>query len=102
MNTGSLINALLLAIVGAIIRSGKASWLIAGYNTMTKEEKEKYNQKGLSRFISNVIFICAFIEVVEARVQYLKHMPAAVVGYILIVALVVGAAIYANTGNRFR
>ncbi|MEK6266410.1 MAG: DUF3784 domain-containing protein [Clostridium sp.] len=30
---------------------GKGSFLIAGYNTMPKEEKDKYNSVKLSKFL---------------------------------------------------
>ena len=33
---------LILAILGALIRFGKATFLISGYNTSSKQEKEKY------------------------------------------------------------
>ncbi len=36
-------------------------WLIAGYNTMPKEEKEKYDIKGIANLFGNVMFGMAFI-----------------------------------------
>ena len=39
----------LLAILSIILISGHGSCLIAGYNTASKEEKAKYNQKKLCR-----------------------------------------------------
>lgn len=34
-------------------------FLIAGYNTMSKEEKEKYNIEGIATVFRNVIFLMA-------------------------------------------
>ena len=38
-----LITAILFIVFGILIKYGKMYFLIAGYNTMSKEEKEKYN-----------------------------------------------------------
>lgn len=36
-----------LAVLAIIILSGKGSWLIAGYNIMNDDKKQKYNYKRL-------------------------------------------------------
>lgn len=102
MNLGALISASILFVLGFALRSGKASWLIAGYNTMSKYEKEKYNEKALCLFVSNILLICAAIEIVEARAQYLNNVTLVVVGFVLIGVLAIGSVIYVNTGNRFK
>ena len=38
-----LITAILFIVFGIFIKYGKMYFLIAGYNTMSKEEKEKYH-----------------------------------------------------------
>jgi hypothetical protein len=39
----------LLAVLSAILLSGRGAFLVAGYNTSSKEQKEKYDGKKLSR-----------------------------------------------------
>lgn len=39
------------------MRFGKASWLISGYNSSSKSEKEKYDKVALCKFINNLMFI---------------------------------------------
>ena len=52
----------MMAVLSAILLSGRGSFLIAGYNTSSKEEKAKYNEKKLCRIVggglglSTVIF----------------------------------------------
>ena len=53
--------AILFIILGILIKYGKMYWLIAGYNTMPKEEKEKYNIKGIANVFRNVMFGMALI-----------------------------------------
>ena len=36
---------ILFAALSVLFLSGRGSWLIAGYNTASKEEKAKYNTK---------------------------------------------------------
>ena len=39
----------IFAVLSIILLSGHGSWFISGYNTASKEEKEKYNEKKLCR-----------------------------------------------------
>lgn len=40
---------IILAILSIVLISGHGSWFISGYNTASKEEKAKYNEKKLCR-----------------------------------------------------
>ena len=53
--------AILFIVLGILIKYGKMYWLIAGYNTMPKEEKEKYNIEGIANVFRNVMFGMGFI-----------------------------------------
>lgn len=37
--------SIILAILSIVLISGHGSWFISGYNTASKEEKAKYNEK---------------------------------------------------------
>ena len=39
----------IFAVLSIILLSGHGSWFISGYNTASKEEKAKYNEKKLCR-----------------------------------------------------
>lgn len=54
-----IVTALLFIALGVLIKHGKMYFLIAGYNTMSKEEKEKYNIEGIATVFRNVIFLMA-------------------------------------------
>ena len=56
--------ALLFIILGLLIKYGKMYFLIAGYNTMSKEEKEKIDIKGIATLFRNVLFGMALIIVI--------------------------------------
>ncbi|MGI6065397.1 MAG: DUF3784 domain-containing protein [Bacillota bacterium] len=48
---------LLLIGLGILVKYYKAYWLISGYNTMSKEKKEKVDVEGLAKFTGNVCFV---------------------------------------------
>ncbi len=48
--------ALLFIIIGAGVKYGKAYFLIAGYNTMPKEAKAKYDIEGIATVFWNTFF----------------------------------------------
>ena len=39
----------IFAVLSIVLLSGHGSWVISGYNTASKEEKEKYDEKKLCR-----------------------------------------------------
>lgn len=56
-----IVTAIIFIVLGIIIKYGKMYWLIAGYNTMSKEEKEKYDIEGIATVFRNALFGMAFI-----------------------------------------
>ena len=57
MSTVTLIIALVSFLMSIVIALGKGDWLIAGYNTSSKEEKEKVNIKRLRLLTSLMLLI---------------------------------------------
>ena len=45
--------AILFALMAAALKYFKWYWLIAGYNTMSKSEKENVDEEGLGNFMGN-------------------------------------------------
>ena len=52
---------IILIILSVVLISGHGSWLIAGYNTASQEEKEKYNEKKLCRIIGIGMSVIAIL-----------------------------------------
>ncbi|WP_234447108.1 DUF3784 domain-containing protein [Virgibacillus salexigens] len=50
----------LFILLGIILINGKGSSLIAGYNTMPPEEKEKYDTVSLCKFMGKMMFALSF------------------------------------------
>ena len=56
--------ALIFLILGIIIKYGKMYFLISGYNTLTKEEQQKVDVKGVATVFRNVMFGMALIIII--------------------------------------
>lgn len=56
-------------IMGVALLFGKGDWLIAGYNTMSKEEKEKFDKRKLCKAVGSEMLFVAFIMAVTAYVD---------------------------------
>lgn len=59
-----IIAAIILIVAGILIKYGKMYFLIAGYNTMSKEKKANYDVGGIATLMRNVLFAMAFIMIV--------------------------------------
>jgi hypothetical protein len=69
------VSAIIFIILGILIKYGKMYWLIAGYNTMPKEEKEKYDIEGIATVFRNVMFGMALIIIVGYFIANFTESP---------------------------
>lgn len=56
---GLCVALLLFLILGILFSAGKGGFLIAGWNTMSPEEKARYDEKAVFRNMSALMFSCA-------------------------------------------
>ena len=94
-----------LIVITVLLLTGHGANLIAGFNTLSKNEKEKYDKPALCRFVGKIMIpieaavLVAFIgSIFKApwTTLFTIFTGVAVLPYIIVVA------VYANTGNRFR
>lgn len=91
----------IFVFLGIMLSLGKFSFLIAGFNTLTKEEKEKYDVKSLCKFMGKIMFLIAFSVALPLIGEKYNIEGMIYLTPICIVGLVIFAVFYANTGNRF-
>lgn len=90
----------LFAVLGFLLRSGRGAFLIAGYNTMSKAEKEKIDEKKLCRYMGNLMFLLAGCQMFFVFSILFSNMTLMWVGMASLLACVIGAVIFLNTGKR--
>ena len=101
-----IINICILALfflLGLLFARGKGAGLIAGYNTMSAREKEKYDKKKLCKAISKLMFVLGACWAVLAagvisQVKWLHWVGA----ILLFAAVIVGVILMNKNDHRFR
>ncbi len=83
------IPAVIFAGLGLLIKYKKAYWLIAGYNTMSEENKKKVDVKNLGSFIANILFVLAAIILVAGTMLIQKQIVFAGIAFALIVPVTI-------------
>ncbi len=97
----SIISAIIVTI-SIIMLTGHGTKLIAGYNSLTQDDKEKSNAKKLTRFLGciflpiGIFFNCITIGIL----LHIWWMPIMV--SVTVFLSIIFAVIYCNTGNRFK
>lgn len=92
----------LFILLGIVLSMGKGSFLIAGFNTMTKKEQDKYDKVALCKFTGKIMFALAFSMIFWVLYQAFEIKILLYVGVILFSAFIMFLLIYVNTGNRFK
>ena len=87
---------ILFTILSIILLSGHGSWLISGYNTASKEEKAKYNEKKLCRTLGIGMAVIAVLILVMGMFE--DVLPAFFV-YIAVGIILADVAVIIIVGN---
>lgn len=88
--------AILLMIVSIILLSGHGSWMISGYNTASKEEKEKYDARKLCRVMGGGLGIISVLLLITCMFE--AQLPADFV-YVLLIVIFVDVAVILILSN---
>ena len=97
-----LLMAVLMAILAYLVKYRKWSFLIAGYNTSSKKEKDKYDTHSLCRGVGNFLFIITGIMLIGAIGEFLELDWLLYSTWFVFGLIGLGFIIYANTGGRFK
>ena len=92
---------LVFLLLGLVFSRGKGAFLIAGYNTAPKREKEKYDEQALCRFMGKMMVALAGTWVPMTLSTLLDRMWLLWLGLGLFFAVCIGGVVYRNTGHRF-
>lgn len=65
---------LFLILLGVLIKHAKWYFLIAGYNTMPKEQKESYDIEGIATLFRNVMFYMGGVLIIGSILSKLLNV----------------------------
>lgn len=97
-----LITIAVFVVLGILFINGKAAFLIAGYNTMSPQDKAQYDIAALSKFMGKIMFVTSASLAMIALGEMLSSTGLIIVGTVVLIAASLFAAVYANTSNRFK
>ncbi|MFC4714350.1 DUF3784 domain-containing protein [Planococcus dechangensis] len=92
---------LVLVLLGLYMMQGKGAFLIAGYNTMPKNEKAKYDGPAMARFVGKLLMALACSMLVWFAGMILEKSWMFYIGVAMFLGFSGFALIYMNTGGRF-
>lgn len=85
----SIIVSIIFIALGIAIKHGKMYFLIAGYNTMTKEKQETYNIDGIATVFGNAMIGMSIIMIIGYTISKWMENPKIEV-YALFGAIIIG------------
>ncbi|WP_431030223.1 DUF3784 domain-containing protein [Lysinibacillus sp. LZ02] len=97
-----IIILILFLIFAIVLSKGKGAFLIAGYNTLPKSEKAKYDEVALAKFMGKVMYGYCFSIMLWGLSELINQQWLFIVGLVLFIALTIFTIVYGNTGNRFK
>lgn len=89
-------------IIGIFLMNGKGAFLIAGYNTMSEEEKVQYDTRALCKFMGKMMFVFASIMVLWILSAYYRLDWLLYLSIGIFIAVMLFMIIYINTSDRFK
>lgn len=98
-----VIMSMIFGIIGIFLFHGKGAWMISGYNTASKEERQKYDEKKLCRATSVICFVNSAMLCILAYLCYqvdiglMKEeelIPFVVIFIVVVIVSVIATNIY--------
>ena len=96
------ISIFLFTVLGVFLLNGRGTFLIAGFNTLPKEEKAKYDKLALSKFYGKTILALSVSMVFWLLSDILQNNVLFIIGLILFAGIIVFSLVYSNFGVRFK
>lgn len=101
MNLIFCIMAIAFALMGMLIRIGKANFLMGGFVRDFKHKKERYDLDALARFVAKVLYMCAVTFAIMSLGVVLDTKAITWAGIILFFGVMVYSAKYTEDESRF-
>ncbi|HUS98764.1 MAG TPA: DUF3784 domain-containing protein [Candidatus Thermoplasmatota archaeon] len=98
----NLLSGLFVFFLGLIIRIFKMSFLIAGYNTASKEEKKKYDEEKLIKYVSNLLMISSAFIIIGSLLSIIFdaiHETIIIGSWLFFTVFIIGGVIYLNVSG---
>lgn len=78
----------LMFVLSIILLSGRGSWLIAGYNTMSKEQQNKYDRKKLTR-ATGIMLIIASVTILALSFTLINTIVFLIIVFVAVIMTII-------------
>lgn len=104
LSLSNLLGGILCLLVGLITHTGKANFLIAGYNTMSETERANWNIEAIYKFMGRMLIIISVILLIGGGLILLNVFPwiAMWVSWGIFFAVSIFGVIYMNVSPKFK
>ena len=96
-----IVFAIILIIIAFFLKRGKGLWLLAGFNTMSVEERNAYDMEKIGRFISKTLTGMALCLLAFDFGLYINNIIAIVLPWIVFGGIAIFTLVYLNS-NKFK
>jgi len=90
-----------MLLASLFLMNGKGAFLIAGYNTMSKKERAKYDEKALCRATGRFLLLTTCCVMLLPFGMHSGNIWMSICAFGIMMVSAVIFLIYSNTGNRF-
>lgn len=97
---GLCVAALLFLLLGVLFWMGKGGFLMAGWNTMSPQERARYDEKAVFRNMSALMFSCAGCMCLMLLGEVLKVEALNWFGALLLIPCVIFFIVRVNTAGK--
>lgn len=96
-----IVFAIILIIIAFFLKRGKGLWLLAGFNTMSVEERNVYDMEKICRFISKTLTGMALCLLAFDFGLYINNIIAIVFPWVVFGGIVIFTLVYINS-DKFK
>lgn len=96
-----IVFAIILIIIAFFLKRGKGLWLLAGFNTMSVEERNVYDMEKIGRFISKTLTGMALCLLAFDFGLYINNIIAIVFSWVIFGGIVIFTLVYINS-DKFK
>ena len=96
-----IVFAIILIIIAFFLKRGKGLWLLAGFNTMSVEERNVYDMEKIGRFISKTLTGMALCLLAFDFGLYINNIIASVFPWVVFGGIVIFTLVYINS-DKFK
>lgn len=96
-----IVFAIILIIIAFFLKRGKGLWLLAGFNTMSVEERNVYDMEKIGRFISKTLTGMALCLLAFDFGLYINNIIAIVFPWVVFGGIVIFTLVSLNS-DKFK